>query len=121
MHSEVTQLLQQWHVPSTNEKLVSALLFDQVKVSKPASKSETLQSRLQQPSTYCMFAKHGNVDDIRKLEIGLKPVGTCDYLQGLLASNYCKPFEYQEFFEELPSKKHPMMQTYLQIKCTILQ
>ena len=99
-------------------KLVSALLFDQVKVSKPASKSETLQSRLQQPSTYCMFAKHSKH---KKLEIGLKPVGTCDYLQGLLASNYCKPFEYQEFFEELPSKKHPMMQTYLQIKCTILQ
>ena len=60
---------QQWHVPSTNEKLVSALLFDQVKVSKPASKSETLQSRLQQPSTYCMFAKYSNVDDIRNLRL----------------------------------------------------
>ena len=72
--------------------------FDQVKISKPASKSETLQSRLQQPSTYCMFAKHSNVDDI------VRTLRTRDYLQGLLASNYCKPFEYQEFFEEFPSK-----------------
>ena len=53
----MTQLLQQWqYVPSTNEKLVSALLFDQVKVSKPASKSETLQSRLKQPApTVCLL------------------------------------------------------------------
>ena len=54
-----------------------------IKLSKPASKNETLQSRLQQPSTYYMFAEHVNVDDIRTLESGLKTVGTCDYLQGL--------------------------------------
>ena len=71
------------HVPNTNQRVDIALLFDQVKVSKPASKNETLQSRLQQPSTYCMFAEHVNVDDIRTLESGLKTVGTCDYLQGL--------------------------------------
>jgi hypothetical protein len=28
-----------------------------------------------------------------------------DYLQGLLVSNNCEPFRYQEFVEELPSKK----------------
>jgi hypothetical protein len=33
---------------------------------------------------------------------GLKTVGTCDYLRGLLVFNNC---EYQEFIEELPSKK----------------
>ena len=71
------------HVPNTNAKVDSALLFDQVKVSKPASRNETLQSRLQKHSTYCMFAEHVNVDDIRILESGLKTVGTCDYLQGL--------------------------------------
>ena len=35
-----------------------------------------------------------------------------------LVSNNCEPFQYQEFVEELPSKK-VMMQTYLQIKCAI--
>jgi hypothetical protein len=39
------------------------------------------------------------------LKTGLKTVGTCDYLQGLLVSNNCEPFQCQEFVEELPSKK----------------
>jgi hypothetical protein len=39
------------------------------------------------------------------LKTGLKTVGTCDYLPGLLVSNICEPFQYQEFVEELPSKK----------------
>jgi hypothetical protein len=39
------------------------------------------------------------------MKTGLKTVGTCDYLQGLLVSNNCEPFQYQEFVEELPSKK----------------
>ena len=48
------------------------------------------------------FAKHVNVEDLRKLEGGMKTIGTCDYLQGLLVSNNS---EYQEFIEELPSIK----------------
>jgi hypothetical protein len=39
------------------------------------------------------------------LKTGLKIVGTCDYLQCLLVSSNCEPFQHQEFFEELPSKK----------------
>jgi hypothetical protein len=39
------------------------------------------------------------------LKTGLKTVGTCDYLQSLLVSNNCEPFQYQEFVEELLSKK----------------
>ena len=35
-----TQLLQQWHVPNTSEKLDTAVLFDQVKISKATSKTE---------------------------------------------------------------------------------
>ncbi len=29
------------------------------------------------------FAKHVNVEDLKKFQCGLKTVGTCDYLQGL--------------------------------------
>ena len=106
----MTQLLQ--HIPNSNEKLDTALLFDQAKISRPTSKTvKHYKADYNNPAP--MFAEHVNVDDIRKLDSGLKTVGTCDYLQGLLASKICKPFEYQEFLEELPSKKHSMMQTYL--------
>ncbi|XP_028398837.1 uncharacterized protein LOC114522365 [Dendronephthya gigantea] len=99
-----TQLLQQWHVPNTSEKLESAVLFDQVKISKATSKTEKhYVSEYNNPAP--VFAKCVNVEDLKKLEDGLKTVGTCDYLQGLLASNNCEPFHYQEFVKELPSKK----------------
>jgi hypothetical protein len=50
---------------------------------------------------------------------GLKTVGICDYLRGLLESNNCEPFQYQEFVKELPSKKaFNDANLYLQIKCT---
>ena len=52
-----------------------------------------------------VFAKDRNTNDMRKREGGLKAVGTCKYLQGLLASNNHEPFEHQEFLEELPSRK----------------
>ena len=42
---------------------------------------------------------------MKKLQDGLKTVGTCDYLQGLLVANNCEPFHYQELVEEMPSKK----------------
>lgn len=51
------------------------------------------------------FAKHVKVEDLRRLESGLKTVRICDYLQGLLLSNNCELFQYEEFLEKLPSKK----------------
>ncbi len=92
-----TQLLQQWHVPNSSEKLATAVLFDQVKMSKATSKREK-----QYTADYNNPAPAFTKENLRKLQGGLKTVGTCDYLQGLLASNNCKPFEYQEFVEELP-------------------
>ena len=37
------QLLQQWHVPNTSEKLDTAVLFDQVKISIATSKIENIK------------------------------------------------------------------------------
>jgi hypothetical protein len=34
-----TQLFQQWHVPNTREELDTAVLFDQVKISKATFKT----------------------------------------------------------------------------------
>ena len=99
-----TQLLQQWHVPNTSEKPDTAVLFDQVKISKPTSKTEKhYLADCNNPAP--AFAKHVNVEDLRKLQGGLETIGTCDYLQGLLVSNNCEPFQFQEFVEELLSKK----------------
>jgi hypothetical protein len=52
------------------------------------------------------------------LKTGLKTVGTCDYLQGLLISNNCEPFQYQEFVEELLSKKAFNDANLFAVKCT---
>ena len=99
-----TQLLQQWHVPNTSEKLHTAVLFDQVKISKATSKTEK-RHKADYNNPAPAFAKHVNVKDLKKLQDGLKTVGSCDYLQGLLVANNCEPFQYQELVEEMPSKK----------------
>ncbi len=78
-----TQLLQQWHVPNSSEKLATAVPFDQVKMSKATSKREK-QYIADYNNPAPAFAKHVNVEDLRKLQGGLKTVGTCDYLQVLV-------------------------------------
>ena len=61
-----TQLLQQWHVPNTSEKLNAAVLCDEVKMSKPTSKTEKHYiANYNNPAP--AFAKHVNAEDIRKL------------------------------------------------------
>ena len=57
-----------------NEKLGTAVLFDQVKISKATFKTEkTLRSRLQHPAP--AFAKHVNVRNlIKKLECPTSPL-----------------------------------------------
>ena len=67
------------------------------------------------------FAKHVNVEGLKKLQDGLETVGTCDYLQGLLVADNCEPFQHQELVEEMPSKKAFNEANYLQIKCTIMR
>ena len=67
------------------------MLFDQVKISKATSKTEKrYKADYNNPAP--AFAKHVNVEDLKKLQDGLKTVGSCDYLQGLLVANNCEPF-----------------------------
>ena len=89
---------------TTSETLDTAVFFDQVKISKPTSKTEK-HYIADDNNPAPAFAKHVNAEDLRKLQGGLKTIGTCDCLQGLLVSNNCEPFQFQEFVEELPSKK----------------
>ena len=35
----------------------------------------------------------------------MKSAGSCSYLQNLLESNKCEAFDYDEYFNELPTKK----------------
>ena len=86
-----TQLLQQWHVPP-NDKLETALLFDQVKFSKATRKKEKVyQPQYKNPSP--AFGKKVTDFDLKKLEDGLKSTNSC---QGLLKSNQHQPWDYNE-------------------------
>ena len=64
-HLTCTQLLQQWHVPNTSEKLDTAVLFHQVKISKATSKTEKrYKADYNNPAP--AFAKYVNVEDLKK-------------------------------------------------------
>ena len=98
-----TQLLQQQHVPP-NEKLETALLFDQVKFTKATCKKEKVyHPDYNNPSP--AFSENVTECDLKKLENGLKTADSCHYFQGLLKSNHHKPWEYNNYLEGLPSKK----------------
>ena len=56
-----------------------AVLFDEVKITKATSKKEKYKSECMNPAS--AFAKDTNINDLRKLEGGLKAVATCKYLQ----------------------------------------
>ena len=97
-----TQLLQQWHAPSS-EKVETALLFDQVKFNKATcKKNKVYQPVYNNPAP--AFAKDVNEYDLKILGGGLKAIETCQYFQGLLESNY-QPWEHEEFLEGFPSKR----------------
>ena len=98
-----TQLLQQWHVPSS-EDLKTALLFDNIKFSKATStrKCDNME-KLNNPAP--TFSKNVTQNDIRKLREGLNTIESCNYFENLLERNNCQPFDYNEYFAELPSKK----------------
>jgi hypothetical protein len=98
-----TQLLQQWHVPS-NDKLETALLFDQVKFSKATSmKEKVYKADYNNPAP--AFAKDVKEQDLKNLGNKLQAADTCHYFQGLLESQDYQPHEYNEFLDELPSKR----------------
>ena len=98
-----TQLLQQWHVPP-NDKLETALLFDQVKFTKATCKKEKVyQPQYKNPSP--AFGKKVTEFDLKKLEDGLKATNSYHYFQGLLKSNHHQPWDYNEYLEGLPSKR----------------
>ena len=98
-----TQLLQQWHVPS-GEEMQIAVLFNQVKFSKATSQHNT-------PTNYeywnpaLSFAKEVKASDTEKLKDGLSKADTSKYFEGLLESNGCQPWEYNDFLNNLPQKK----------------
>ena len=95
-----TQLLQQWHVPP-NDKLETALVFEQVKFTKATCKKEKVyQPQYKNPSP--AFGKKVTEFDLKKLEDGLKSTNSC---QGLLKSNQHQPWDYNEYLEGLPSKR----------------
>ena len=98
-----TQLLQQWHVPSC-EDIKTAVLFDSVKFSKPTSTSSSSHD-IQISNPAPAFAKTVTNSDVQKLHQELKSAGSCSYLQNLLESNKCEAFDYDEYFNELPTKK----------------
>ena len=98
-----TQLLQQWHVPAS-EDLKTAVLFDNIKFSKATSTRKCYNTNnTNNPAP--AFARNVTDTDIKKLKDGLKTVGTCNYFENLLESNNCQPYDYNEFLAELPSKK----------------
>ena len=98
-----TQLLQQWHVPSC-ENIKTAVLFDSVKFTKAIStKSSSHSTEIYNPAP--AFAKTVTDSDVQKINQELKSAGSCNYLQNLLESNNCKAFDYDEYLNELPTKK----------------
>lgn len=98
-----TQLLQQWHVPRT-EEMKTAVLFDNVKFSK-ATAQKTKKTNYEYSNPAPSYAKQVKVSDINKLKDGLNKAGTCKYFEGLLESNNCQPWDYNDFMDGLPSKK----------------
>ena len=98
-----TQVLQQWHVPAS-EDLKTAVLFDNIKFSKATSTRKCYNTNnTNDPAP--AFARNVTDTDIKKLKDGLKTVGTCNYFENLLESSNCRPYDYNEFLAELPSKK----------------
>ena len=98
-----TQRLQKWHVPSS-EDIKTAVLCDRVRFSKATSTSSSSHD-IQISNPAPAFAKTVTDSDVQKLHQELKSAGSCSYLQNLLESNKCEAFDYDEYFNELPTKK----------------
>ena len=68
-----------------------------VRMSKATSKREK-QYTADYNNPASAFAKHVNVEDLKKFQCGLKTVGTCDYLQGLL--RFCWEIAFKKSFND---------------------
>jgi hypothetical protein len=105
-----TQLLQQWHVPRSDETDEPVLLED-IRFKKHCYKQESktkkqdtsAEDNVYNPTPH--FAREPCKSRVERLAKGLEEAGKASYLSKLLQSNNCVPASNEEFHERLPSKR----------------
>ena len=104
-----TQLLQQWHVPRTDET-DEPVLFEDIKFKKYSSKKKPTLNEHNTPTKNVYnptphFARAPCQNRIENLAKGLEEAGRASYLSKLLKSNDCLLSSSEEFHNMLPSKR----------------
>ena len=106
-----TQLLQQWHVPRTDELdepvLYEDITFEKASYEKDASgrKHSTEKRQMTDYNPIPHFARQTSQSKIKEFANELEQEGRAEYLQQVLTSNDCQPFPFEEVNNSLPSKK----------------
>ena len=103
-----TQILQQWHVPRTDE-LDKPVLYEDITCEKASYKkdasgrkhsTEKRQTTYNNPIPH--FARQTSQSKIKEFANELEQEGRAEYLQQVLASNFCQPFPFEEVHNSLP-------------------
>ena len=105
------QLLQQWHVPRSDET-DEAMLFEDLSFEKASYEKDNKGRKHKIPNREAInynptphFARELSHARIEGLAHGLEQAGEASYLSKLLESNNCQPIPYEEFHSSLPSKR----------------
>ena len=106
-----TQLLQQWHVPRTDE-LDEPVLYEDIKFEKASCEKDasvrmhsTPKRMMRDYNPVPHFARQTSQNKIKEFANELEKKGKAKYLQHVLESNDCQPYPFEEVHNSLPSKK----------------
>ena len=104
-----TQLLQQWHVPRSDETdepvLVEDLHFEKASYEKDVNGTKYLESVAVDYNPTPHFARISSPSKIERLAQVLEEANKVNYLNKLLKSNSCQPIPFDELHNCLPSKR----------------